>query len=360
MSTSDSESRETTPSTVLVTPELTQELVEFWGFKYQEMRQELDDMKAQDNRPSYGELVQLVQQLQEVAANNARRLEENDRFIRDTIATGRDECRKLEISNNEKNQLLLQLRDLDAERSRLCYQSRLFYSQAVALAAEAARHRMSIVSQIYTSIPAFDPKSFFPAVMEFPCPTQLIKALPPDIGRLSDHFYFLPRPPLSMSLNVLSPGRCGYWFAPFSFSQYGSTFDLVTELEPNKWTYFGKFISRQLTHYDMRLSEWLSLDEEVKIRFCDRIAGERLPTGQHATHADKLHVRECYDSGQWAVPCYALQCVGYDKTLHDILRATAATIQMRLPSIQPSLGKRRRAESPSMQTITLEAREFGA
>ncbi|KAJ7778698.1 hypothetical protein DFH07DRAFT_537734 [Mycena maculata] len=341
---------------IVLNPDLTPELVEFWGFKYKELKQELDALKIQktggqeDSIPTYGELQRLVQQLQTETANAAKRLEANDKFLQDVIESTRSEHRaiqqQLEACNAEKSRLLAQVGRLEAERITLYNQIQTSFTQVASLAAEADRQRMAVIAELYPAV-SFDDDSFTPGRIEFSAPKQLVRALQQGVNSYAWQFYFLPRPPISLPLYVPSPCQSGYWFYPFNLS-FGSTFELIAELEPDKWLYFGRYTTRILPGYDMKLSEWLSLEEQLKVTFCKRIANQRLPAGQSASYANEAHIRQRYDAGQWSIPSYALQCVGYDRLLYDALKVTAAELRGESePLNSHSLGKRRKTESPS-------------
>ncbi|KAJ7460845.1 hypothetical protein B0H11DRAFT_153978 [Mycena galericulata] len=345
----------TTTPEIMLNSDLTAELVEFWGFRYKEVKQELDNLKTtggqEDSVPTYGELKRLVQHLKAEAADTGRRLEANEKFLQDVITATRNEYKsvlqKLDICNAEKNQLLVQLGRSDTKRMSLYHQIQTSYSQAISLAAEADRQRMLVISELYPVVSSFDP-DFTPTSIEFCSPKQVVRALPRD-STCTWQFYFLPRPPMSMPLRVASPCQSGYWFYPFNLSPIGTVFELVAEVERDKWVYFGRYVTGLLPGHEMKMSEWISLEEQVKVTFCDRIANQKLPGGQTASYASQVNVRQRYDSGQWSVQCYTLQCVGYDRALYDVLATTAAKLRHESEvSISQSLGKRRRTETPSL------------
>ncbi|KAJ6606297.1 hypothetical protein DFH09DRAFT_1353457 [Mycena vulgaris] len=336
-----------TPGIVLA-PGLTSELVEFWGFKYKEVKEELEALKKaeglEDSTLSYGELRRMVQKLQSEAFDTARRLEANEKYLHDLIASTRNEQQaaqhKLAACNAEKADLFVRLARSDNERLTLYHQVEISYSQAASLAAEADRQRMAIVAELFPAT-SFFADTFTPLI--FNSAKRVVRGLPQDSSNPQAKLYFLPRPPASTPLRVPAACQCGYWFYPFNLSTE-APFDLIVEVGSDTWLYFGRYQSRLLPGYEMKISEWITLDEEVKLNFCTRVASQRGSVGQHASHAAQVDIRQRYDSGQWNIPCYTLQCVGFNMTLHDTLIATASKIEIPDP---PSLGKRLRTETPS-------------
>ena len=66
---------------------------------------------------------------------------------------------------------------------------------------------------------------------------------------------------------------------------------------------------------------------QTKQAHCHRIASHAMEHGQTPTIPAQLEVRRRYDTGEWNVPCYSLQCIGYDltlyNTLHEVAQATS-------------------------------------
>ncbi|KAJ7471235.1 hypothetical protein B0H11DRAFT_2237533 [Mycena galericulata] len=340
-----------TPGIVL-NPELTSELIEFWGFRYKEVKQELDNSKAtggqKDDVPTYSELKRSVEHLKEEAARTALRLEENEKFVQDLVSATRNEYKaivhELETCKAEKNQLVIQLGRSDTERMSLYHQVHKSYSQAISLAAEADRQRMVVVSELYPSRSLFE-HDFTPSSLEFRSPEQTVRALRRD-SKGTWQFYFLPCPPTSLPLRVAHAGQSGYWFNPFNISPIGTTFELVAEVQRHKWVYFGRYVTGLLPGHEMKMSEWISLEEQVKATFCSHIASQMVPGSQAASYGSQAGVRQRYDSGQWSIQCYTLECVGYDMALYDALVATVAKVHQESDgSVSQLIGKRRRTDA---------------
>ncbi|KAJ7042091.1 hypothetical protein C8F04DRAFT_116032 [Mycena alexandri] len=345
------------PPGILLTPDLTPEVVEFWGFKYKEVKQELEALKRSgtyDDVQTYGELKRLIELLQTEAITNTKRLEANEKFIQEIVVSTRNEQRatqqKLDACNAEKRDLLVQIGRLNTERISLHRQVQVCYSQAASLAAEADRQRMAAVAELFNSENSFIDESFTPTSAMFSSLQEIVASLPRDTEW---QLYFMPRPPNSIPLRVQEVGKPGYWFYPFNLSPMDAPFDLVVETDSNTWLYFGRYTSRPFSSYEMRLSEWMTLDEQTKLIFCSRVASEnsKLPI-QPASYTTQIDIRQRYDSGQFNVPCYSLECVGYDMELYDALQSTATMLrcdrERDVSTISRSLGKRRRTETPSI------------
>ncbi|KAJ6620344.1 hypothetical protein B0H10DRAFT_1791874 [Mycena sp. CBHHK59/15] len=343
---------------IMVNPDLTPELVEFWGFKYKEIKQELEDLKVAanfkeeqngDHVQTYGELKRLVQKLQNENAHAAKRLEANDKILQDIIASSRNEQitarEQLQAFNAEKNELLIRHSHFEAERSGLHHQIQGFYSQAVKLAAEAEHHRQVAIAELFPATSFLEP-SFSPSTLTFSSAQRIARAIP-RVENQPVRMYFSSRPPSCMPLRVPSVCQAGSWFYPFNLHPMDSEFELIVEGEPDQWLYLGRYVTRLFAGYEMKLSEWMTLDDQTKLVFCARIANQKLPVGQAASYASQIDVRRRYDSGQWSVPCYTLQCVGFNMTLYDALKIAAAKFgggEKQVDEAQ-SLGKRHRTDS---------------
>ncbi|KAF8170656.1 hypothetical protein K438DRAFT_1853618 [Mycena galopus ATCC 62051] len=122
----------------------------------------------------------------------------------------------------------------------------------------------------------------------------------------------------------ISPGQSGFWFAPPDFHPpRDSAFELVVEVEEHKALYYGRYVSRPLPGWEMRMSEWVVLDEEIKNTRCRRIAELEIQVAGRQS-LNQIQWRQLYDSGEWAAACLSLECVGFDYRLNHILRMTAA------------------------------------
>ncbi|KAJ7348967.1 hypothetical protein DFH08DRAFT_998260 [Mycena albidolilacea] len=326
-------------STVVVPSNLTSEMVEFWGFKYREAKQEIEALKT--------------------------RLLSNDKFLQDLITTSRNEQRivqqRLESCCAEKNDLLVQVERLNTERLRLEHQIHSSYSQAALLADEAHRQRVAAVAELFNSTDFFLDQSFTPNLIGF------LSAKDLDTISVPWQLYFIPQPPHAIPLRVEAPGQSGYWFYPFNLYPMDSPFDLIVEVEPKKWLYYGRYLTRVFQGFEMKLSEWMTLDEQVvpilagrafldvllvqtKMIFCSRVANQdlKLQAGQQASYAAQMHTRQSYDSGEWNIPSYTLQCIGYDVALCEALTVTAAKLHSERSISKLSLGKRQRTKTPSV------------
>ena len=107
----------------------------------------------------------------------------------------------------------------------------------------------------------------------------------------------------------------------------------------------------------LQLSEWMSLDEQVrtppvshplsglsvliinpqtKMAHCVRVASQSLPPGQTAPYPAQLEVKRRYEMGEWSVPCYSLQCVGFNTALYDALCAATSAVSEAPSTARPS------------------------
>jgi hypothetical protein len=133
-------------------------------------------------------------------AQTTRRLEANDRFLQEVIASSRNEQRvaqqKLEAFSAEKSELLSQLGRLNNEhitlrhqvgdyvfhpegrRRMVHYQIHVSYSQAASLAAEADRQRMAVISELFVPANSFFDASFTPVSIKFNSAKDIVDALP--------------------------------------------------------------------------------------------------------------------------------------------------------------------------------------
>ncbi|KAK7024087.1 Dolichyl-diphosphooligosaccharide--protein glycosyltransferase subunit WBP1 [Favolaschia claudopus] len=323
---------------IVVHPNLTNEVVEFWGFKYREAKQENETLQT--------------------------RIVENDKFLQEVITSSRNEMKimqqKLDAYHAENANLLSEIGRLGAERAALHTQLQLSYSQALSLAPEADRQRRAAIVDLFKAQPIVDYLlNETPPDLSFLSARDLASTLRRVSRRFSLPLYFNPCPPNAMPLRVEGPCQPGYWFYPLNL-QMESPFELIVEAEPNKWTYFGRYITCAFSGYEMKLSEWMTLDEESKTIFCSRVANQR-SGGRQASLPTQVHIRQRYDSGLWNIPSYTLQCVGYDSELCNALAAAAVRLacghaesierQAEVASISrqsslSQLGKRRRTETP--------------
>jgi len=152
--------------------------------------------------------------------------------------------------------------------------------------------------------------------------------------------HFLPRPPTCMPLRVPSCGKHGYWFYPAWLLPDNTEFELIVEGRATEWQYLGRYVSVALPGGEMRLSEWMSLDEETKIAHCMRVAYQSSSQAQttqlmsSTTHL--LEVKRRYECGAWSVPCFTLRCVGFNKLLYESLQGAATAINKSADSSSPN------------------------
>ncbi|KIY48294.1 hypothetical protein FISHEDRAFT_11865, partial [Fistulina hepatica ATCC 64428] len=202
-------------------------------------------------------------------------------------------------------------------------QVQTFYSQVSGLATEADRLRRRAIADMFPPAQFID-GSFQPRYIAFLDSAAVSRTLIALKWAGCTHrsvtysVIFLPRPPLCMPLHVPSCAQSGYWFAPNLPLPDETPFELIVEGAPSQWTYLGRYTTAPLTGHEMRLSEWMLLDERTKAAHCARI--------QPHSYAAQLEVKRRYDTGEWGVPCFNLHCVGFDHDLLAALQAAATAI----------------------------------
>lgn len=284
---------------------LAPELLEFWTKKYKETKEELDDLRT----------------LVTCKVSKSEEILEIVRSIKNTVDEEASLRQKLEVAIKEKEELASRLARLEAEQRVLSRQAQLSVVQARALAKEATEHRHLAISQQFPAIQSVE--HLEQATVTFTDHKTIIKHLP---SRFSQHrLQFVVSPPTSLPLCVPACGRHGFWFYAPSIMP----FELIAEMRPNEWSYLGQYVSEPLANAEMKLSEWLSLDEETKMAHCSRFAALNPREDRHL-------VRQRYDAGEWKIRCCSLKCVGYDKLLYEALRIAAQK-----STLQPVLEERR-------------------
>lgn len=274
------------------------ELVEFWSKKYRETKRELDNLKTVMMRKlsERDEILEIV------------------RSIKKTVDDEATLRHKLEVAIKEKDELASRLARLEAERNFLSRRTQLSITQTSSLAKEAIEHRNSVISQRFPHV-NFVERSAKTTVI-FTDYVAIIKDLPSTFSR--DRLQFMICPPSSLPLYVPVFGQHGFWFYAPSYEP----FQLIAEIHPNEWSYLGQYVSAPFPNAEMKLSEWMSLDEETKTNHCSRVAS--LNPGR-----DPVAVRQRYETGEWKIPCCSLQCVGYNKWLGEALQRAASNLRSR-------------------------------
>lgn len=299
------------------------ELVEFWSKKYRETKKELDNLKTVMMRKlsERDEILEIV------------------RSIKKTVDDEATLRHKLEVAIKEKDELASRLARLEAERSFLSRRTRLSITQTSSLAKEAIEHRNSVVSQRFPPV-NFVERSAKTTVI-FTDYTAIIKDLPSTFSR--DRLQFMICPPSSLPLYVPVFGQHGFWFYAPSYEP----FQLIAEIHPNEWSYLGQYVSAPFPNAEMKLSEWMSLDEETKTNHCSRVAS--LSPG-----GDPVVVRQRYETGEWKIPCCSLQCVGYNKWLGEAMQRAASNLRSR--QITQQQLQRQQQQQQQRQTLALTFR----
>ncbi|TRM59835.1 hypothetical protein BD626DRAFT_506571 [Schizophyllum amplum] len=332
---------------------LAPEIVEFWGRRYREVKEELEELKAasgaKENCAPSGKI-----------DTHLSSLRKKDKVARDVLSSKKDEILA--------RRLRFRAAALEADRVVLTNQVQAYMIQAAALAAESCSARMATIHKVFPPT-SFVDKDFQAAPVVLAEPEAFMHSLPPQYTS-GTRLYFLPRPPACMPLHVPRSAQPGYWFYPVLLAPADTHFELIVEGSPGQWTYLGRYVTVNMPGQEMKLSEWMMLDERTKQAHCHRIAAHTTENGQTPSVATQLEVRRRYDTGEWNVPCYSLQCIGYDlnlyATLHEVALATSrrgslasdqGTVVMRRDevsrenSLTPSTveletGRKRKAQSP--------------
>ncbi|KAI5982985.1 hypothetical protein EDC04DRAFT_2616332 [Pisolithus marmoratus] len=286
------------------------ELAEFWSKKYKETKEELDNLKTLVASKSVesDEILDTVRSIKKAV---------------DDEATLRQ---KLEVAVKEKEELASRVEQLEAEQSLLSKQAQLSVTQAKLLAEEVVQQRHSAISR------RFPPVQFVERSEQMSFTFTDYRGM---IGHLPDLFsqerlQFVVRPPGSLPLCLPVFGQHGFWF----YAPFHEPFHLVAQMGPNEWSYLGQYISAPLANDEMKLSEWMALDEEIKTAHCSRQAAL-------TSDEDPLVIRQRYETGERKIPCCSLQCVGYNKLLCEALRVAAGNARL-----QQMLQQQQQTSSP--------------
>lgn len=269
-------------------------------------------------------------------------------------------------------------------------QMALILNDACSIRIQADLRRQAAICQFYPT-PTFLRDSFVSEPINFDCTRSLIESLPEvcfihpmntdddrcrllhaRIGRVIHHlfsplkqprFCFLRRPPYCLPCSLLHPARSGYWFHPSWTMEESDQFELVIETGDNQWTYFGRYSNSPLKDFDMALSEWIALDENVilvsfsrlsnifqtKQEYCKRIATQELDT----LPSEKLlfDTRRRLDGYQLIIPCHVLRCHGFSTELYDHLHDAAKTRNEMSPAAAVEQLQPKRVPSVHLQNI---------
>ncbi|KZT03465.1 uncharacterized protein LAESUDRAFT_683601 [Laetiporus sulphureus 93-53] len=303
-----------------------QGLVELWKQKYFECNLELEKLKLSHGTQS--EPVAVAEQKESVKTG---KLDELLNLVREEAARRQvadAELRSLIDKSNvasfenvtqlakENGELAAQLQSLRIQHATLLKQVQTNRIQIRALAAEAGLQRRAKIEQLF-------PKSTF---VDADFKTVSLKIGAADTSK---HFLFnatahvgnqrvvsLPLPPKALPADVPSVAQSGYWFFDAAIRLEDASFELIIECEQNLWMYFGTYCSAILPEFEMKLSEWLCLDEETREKHCARARASA--KGQSSAYEDRsLKVRRLYDTGELVIPCYSLRCIGFNKHFYD-------------------------------------------
>ncbi|PBK83066.1 hypothetical protein ARMGADRAFT_1170610 [Armillaria gallica] len=242
----------------------------------------------------------------------------------------------------DKQDLIKRLTAIESKTTGLSKQIDAFRVQGKALAAQAHQRRLKIISTAFGKM-SFVEESFGPTRVVFNDPAQIMSALPSDLTH-SLRIYFLPLPPRSMPLHIPNIAQAGYWLHPPITIPEGTLVEVVVEAKPHEWLYLGRYLSAPLDGEDMKLSEWIRFDAQTKTAYCTSISRtlKEQKADQQVSCAD---IQRQLDSGEYAAPCYSLQCVGYDLALQEVF-VKASRSCSHLDDDEASVTKKARVEGP--------------
>lgn len=300
-----------------------QQLIDYWTTRYEAAQAELE--KAESSVKEAEEAKAKIAELEaELQAEKDKCLAAQGELeaIQNASTVDKDLLRdKVTAQDQEIKDLLTRLNKAETERAGLTHQVSQLYSQASVLAAEADKSRKAHIAELWPHITYVD-KLFEPQVLLISDSNKFLSALSERIAT-PHRLYFLPRPPACMPLRVPACAHGGYWFYPLWIpGPEDAEFELVVEGQPNLWTYLGRYTTSLLSGQEMRLCEWMVLDEQTKSVHAARVAAQSLGPGQKASYASEIAVKRRYELGEWSVPCYGLRCVGFDMALYDAMRTT--------------------------------------
>ncbi|KAK0227869.1 hypothetical protein IW262DRAFT_560706 [Armillaria fumosa] len=183
--------------------------------------------------------------------------------------------------------------------------------QATSLANDAHTRRMSKISALH--------------------PPNIVAELLEIKTTLTRPLFFSPSPPRALPICLPGMGHSGYWFDPRDAPN--SEFDFFVETGADQWTYYGRFVTKELNlDAYMELAEWMAIDEPARRSYINEMSSRGLPGGQLATTEQINALLRQVDSGEKIVPCYLLQWVGYNV---DLCKAFTDVIDTLMPRHEP-------------------------
>ncbi|KAG6332309.1 hypothetical protein ID866_6781 [Astraeus odoratus] len=203
-----------TTSTIPFDTSLGPELVEFWTKKYKETKEELESLRENVSRDHLSvncEILDIV------------------RSIKNLVETREDVAlrRELEAVTKERDELAVRFAHLEAERNALFTFSHSSLSSAAMSAFQQRRAAVDL---------RFPPVAFL-------APTHQLSAMP-----FADY---------KKILQYLPTVR--------AFARPSHAADIQSAaIFHRAWSYLGKYISAPLADFEMKLAEWMSLNEEVR------------------------------------------------------------------------------------------------
>ncbi|KAK0225055.1 hypothetical protein EDD85DRAFT_958777 [Armillaria nabsnona] len=238
---------------------------------------------------------------------------------------------RVEVLRKDKQDLMERLAAVEKKTTDLS-------KQAKALVEKAHQRRLEIVSLAFGKT-SFIEESFVPTRVVFNDLAQIMSALPSDLTQslqyepscLDSYLW------KAQSFLVYTPFLCppGYRFHPPITIPKGTPVELVVEAKPHEQLYLGRYLSAPLDGEDMKVSEWIKLDTQTKKAYCTAV-GQTLKEQKPDQQVSCAKIQRQLDSGEYAAPCYRLQCVGYDLALQEAFVKASTSQLLDIDASRPS------------------------
>ncbi|KAH8824596.1 hypothetical protein DL96DRAFT_1614537 [Flagelloscypha sp. PMI_526] len=201
----------------------------------------------------------------------------------------------------------------ESEGVALRAQVATFHAQASVISTETDRVRKDAITALFPAADFLE-DTFKPRVLSAPDIPTFVASLNGTGALQKYRLYLLPKPPSCMPLRVQFCGSHGYWFAPTTVPP--DDFELIVEGRAGEWTYLGKYVTAPFPGHEMRLAEWMNLDELTKLAYCARLHPS---SGTQPQATSPVEIKRRHDIGEWVSPCYSLRCVGFSTDLYELL-----------------------------------------
>ncbi|OBZ75549.1 Alpha-1,3/1,6-mannosyltransferase ALG2, partial [Grifola frondosa] len=298
------------------------ELVGFWSQKYKEAKEELERYKVKVLPSTISSALTALQQAERNRNTPSAPVWSPVGTVHVVNVANRGQYLiPTHFATWVQQQMVQNRTELEDLRCHL----QTFHAQAAMLAQETAQWRANQITQLFRT-PAFVDSRFQSVPLSFTMQDRSVlvsrvrNSYPNDQRRL---FYFLPHHLYNITHGLPQVGQSGYWFR--SLYRRDNPLDdrcemeLLVEKNRNQWTYLGSYVNEPLGEFEMKLTEWVTLDAEAKAWYCHQAAmrmQSRMPTQAEIANIMRLH-----ETGQRHVPCYGLRCTGFNMPLYHALHA---------------------------------------